>query len=132
MEHRYWWHEILRALRYYDCNGLIVGVMSEDNHNVDMFDQWGSTLLMRAACHGRLKSIETLSRYGADKDAVNALGNSALMIAAGNNKYHTVSLLLELGADPFIVNNNGQTALTIASECGHYEIMNVLIKAMEK
>ena len=67
--------------------------LSSDSADINAQDKGGYTALMYASSSGHLKVVETLLRFGANRELLTKKGNSALFFA--KNKKHTeiVSIL---------------------------------------
>ena len=77
----------------------IVQVLLEHRANVEILDQWGYTMLIRAAQHNREALVKLLLQYGAQVNRAEAYsGTTALSIAKDEGHARIVSLLLENGA----------------------------------
>jgi hypothetical protein len=88
-------------------NLLVIGKLQE---------KIGKTALHCAARAGRDAAIETLTRLGADIEAVDNNGKTALHYAAEAGRDSAVKTLVKLGADIKAVDNNGKTALHYAAQ----------------
>ena len=64
-----------------------------------------------ASYKGHLDAINTLLRFGADKDALTATGLNMLHVAAQGDSASSLYLFKELGLDINSVDNRGSTAL---------------------
>jgi uncharacterized protein len=76
-----------------------------------------SEVLCFAVTYGRLESVRTLLKLGANPDAGRG-GVTPLMLAAGGGHADVARCLLEPGADPYRRNGEGETAGMIAEARG--------------
>jgi hypothetical protein len=72
--------------------------------DVNMKNDYGNTLLMKAAAHNRLDIVQLLIYRNASLDIQNNDGMTALMIAVHNNRPAMVKFLVASGTNPNIIN----------------------------
>ena len=83
--------------------------------DVDARNEHGTTALMRAASHGRLRMVEALIMHGADPNAVRNDDFTPLTLAAFFGHTEVVQLLVQSGADTDRVTRNSTSARMWAS-----------------
>ena len=83
--------------------------------DVNMFDDFGSTGLMRAALYGRKNIIELLLEQSVDINMVDQQGNTALIWTAMQGHQSILELLVRHNADLNHRNKNNDTALICAA-----------------
>jgi ankyrin repeat protein len=98
---------------------------------IDIQDDDGDTVLMRAALHGQTKIAMFLIAAGAKLNVQDLRGNTALIKAASCGNSDIVRLLIEAKADLTLKNRLGGTALIEASVFGQTEAVKLLIPAMQ-
>ncbi len=96
---------------------------------IDLPDQFGSSALILAARHGRVRCLKMLltAHVPADPNVQNLYGNSALMSAAKRGYRRCCELLLLHGADVSQIDEMGNNALQLAAERGHVEVVELLL-----
>ena len=88
--------------------------MLENDANINIKNDDGSTSLMICACTGQYSEIvELLISYGADINATDKNGWTALMFASQNGYVESVKILLQYNADVNIQNKDRMTALML-------------------
>ncbi|MFY0409008.1 ankyrin repeat domain-containing protein [Solicola sp. PLA-1-18] len=91
-------HQMFDLAREGDATRL--GAYVEAGVPVDLTDASGNTLLMLAAYHGHVGTVQTLVGAGADVNRLNDRGQSPLAGAVFKGEDYVVSVLLGSGADP--------------------------------
>ncbi len=82
--------------------------------NIEMRNQKGETVLMRAVLGGEVEITRLLIARGADVNAIGPHGLTSLHVASFIGSKDIVTVLLEAGADTEIKTDYGKTALDIA------------------
>lgn len=86
----------------------------------------GATLLMQAALHSKVQTLQILLKAGSDPNLSNPMGATALIWAAGNPA--KVRLLVDHGAQVNAAAKSGRTPLIVASAfAGNAETLRVLL-----
>jgi hypothetical protein len=93
-------------------------------------DQFGATVLMRAALSNESRPIRLLVRAGADVNAADENGLTALMVAALEDNEDAVETLLLAGADPRVADRDGKTALDHAKDEENDAVVEILELAL--
>jgi len=121
------------ALIYASCynHKEIVSLLIDNNANLNVPDDNGSTALIWALRENHKEIAIKLIDAGANLDIQDILGDTVLMMASLYNSKKLVLKLLENGADPNIRNIHGHTAFKVASHNNHEEIMNYIKKWQE-
>ena len=83
--------------------------------DVNVQDENGMTILMKASEVGRIDLIEELIKNGADPNLKSVLGKTALMHAVGKNNPECVGKLIQFGANVNTAGRDGETALAISA-----------------
>ena len=91
--------------------------------SVNLTNDAGDTLLILAAYHAHLDTVEMLLRYGADHARANRRGQSALSCAVFRRDCRIVTALLEAGADS---RAGAQSAIDVARFFGLEEMADLL------
>ncbi|KAL7794329.1 ankyrin repeat-containing domain protein [Trichoderma ceciliae] len=109
---------------------IAVQKLLDGDEFLDKVDQYGRTLLSRAAQSGNKEIVQKLIATG--KVDINAKdgdhGKTPLIWAARKGHKAIVKLLLEAGADVNVKEQNlGETALTLAIQSGHEESVRALL-----
>lgn len=86
------------------------------------------TPLHEAALRGHRRVIESLLKFGADKDATTGNGVTPLMLAAEAGKLGAVSILLQNGANVTAAYDHLATALHWAALGNHVEVVSMILK----
>jgi ankyrin repeat protein len=108
----------------------IVTILIEAGADVNEQNEFGSTVLIVAACRGRIQLIDILLRSGAEINAsVEGSGVTALSCAVGQGHTEIAKLLIEAGADLETIDKWGNTPLMTAQSKGFEEIAKVLTDA---
>jgi len=108
----------------------IVTMLIEAGADVNEQNEFGSTVLIVAACSGRIQLIDILLRSGAEINAsVEGSGVTALSCAVGKEHTEIVKLLIEAGADLETIDKWGNTPLMIAKSKGFEQIVKLLTDA---
>ncbi len=97
--------------------------------DVNMKDQDGVTLLMRAASAGRADMVKLLVSKGADVNAKTSGGVNALMMACVGGYADAAAALISAKADVRATDNQGRTALMAAASSGSRTAVDALLKA---
>ncbi|EEU37006.1 uncharacterized protein NECHADRAFT_52313, partial [Fusarium vanettenii 77-13-4] len=77
--------------------------------NIDAYDKYGNTALLRAATAGHLDVARLLVARGADIAWANNRGETALHKAARANHLELFNFLEEVGSDIYAEDNSGLT-----------------------
>jgi ankyrin repeat protein len=93
-------------------NEVVKSLLEE--HNIDIEDSYGRTVLLNSALYGNLSLIHWLLEKGADINHVDINGYTALHFAAQETHTNVVKFLLEHGAIPNIQDKNGNTPAWVA------------------
>lgn len=111
-----------------DGNGPAdIMLLAEVGCIIDARDFGFKTALMRAAQNGHFQSVQALSDYKADVNAVDRSGWTAIMLACEWNKLEAVNILARLGADINAAAADGTTALMIATQGKHIKCIKGLL-----
>ena len=100
-----------------------------DYGNIDIQDEYGLTVLMRAAFEGEKDIVKTLIKNKANLDLQNKSGYTALMLATIEGKKDIVEILIKNKANLDLQNKSGETALILATIEGEKDIVEILIKS---
>jgi len=97
--------------------------MVRAGHDIDAYDGWGQTALMRCAHAGHREAVDWLLAHGADIDHTSKFRLSALMLAVVGGHPHVARRLVKAGADTTITGTGapgfqGKNAADLASERG--------------
>jgi ankyrin repeat protein len=92
--------------------------------SMNLTNDAGDTLLILAAYHARLDTVQMLLRRGADHARENRRGQTALGAAVFRRDCAIVTALLMAGADP---RAGAQSALDVARFFGLEEMANLLV-----
>jgi hypothetical protein len=97
--------------------------MERSGHDIDAYDGWGQTALMRSAHAGRLEAVDWLIAHGADLDRTSKFHLSALMLAIIAGHPRVARRLVTAGADTTFTGSGapgfaGKTAADLARERG--------------
>jgi ankyrin repeat protein len=97
--------------------------MVRAGHDIDAYDGWGQTALMRSAHAGRLEAVDWLIAHGADLDRTSKFHLSALMLAIIAGHPRVARRLVTAGADTTFTGSGapgfaGKTAADLARERG--------------
>jgi ankyrin repeat protein len=106
--------------------GVIQGVASRPEVNLNAQDDDGNTAIHKITKIGRNLFVECLLNNGANPNIANNQGNTALHIAAEKGDLQIVKLLLKAKAQTFVINNNNLIALELAKQNEHQSIVNLL------
>ncbi len=87
----------------------------------------GTTALMTAVCHGRVKSAQILLKHGADVNAKDSECKTALMFAAEKGYLKSMQILISRGANINARDQQAKTALNYARENGKTEAEKLLV-----
>ena len=96
--------------------------------DVNVQDENGMTILMKASEVGRIDLIEELIKNGADPNLKSVLGKTALMHAVGKNNPECVEKLIQLGAKVNTPGLDGVTALAISAQFNTPKCVQSLLK----
>jgi uncharacterized protein len=91
--------------------------------SVNLTNEVGDTLLILAAYHSHLETVEMLLRHGVDHSRINHRGQTALGAAVFRRDLRTVTALLAAGADP---EAGTQSATAVAQFFGLEEMVELL------
>ncbi|MDO9379474.1 MAG: ankyrin repeat domain-containing protein [Nocardioidaceae bacterium] len=91
-------HQMFDLARAGDAQRL--GAYLEAGVPVDLTDASGNTLLMLAAYHGHVATVQTLVEHGAEVNRLNDRGQSPLAGAVFKGEDYVVSVLIGAHADP--------------------------------
>jgi ankyrin repeat protein len=106
-----------------DTAGL--AALLKDGLAVDAQDAKGNTLLMLAAYHGKIETVQLLLKARATVDLRNAKGQTPLGGVAFKGYAEIATLLLDAGADP-VADQGGSTPADFATLAGKTEILALL------
>ena len=106
-----------------DTAGL--AALLKDGLAVDAQDAKGNTLLMLAAYHGKIETVQLLLKARATVDLRNAKGQTPLGGVAFKGYVEIATLLLDAGADP-VADQGGSTPADFATLAGKTEILALL------
>uniref|UniRef100_A0A0B7JYC2 Uncharacterized protein n=1 Tax=Bionectria ochroleuca TaxID=29856 RepID=A0A0B7JYC2_BIOOC len=121
--------ELMFLLRNQRPNISKVQQLIERGADVNGNDEYGETLLCRAASRGHLDMVEFLLEIGADLSVPNRLKNETpLWRAASAGHLAVTKLLLENGADLSVPNYSGETLLSRAASEGHIAVTKLLLE----
>lgn len=112
--------------------GGVLAALKADDHEVDLRDRDGSTLLTLAARQGQAEAARELLRRGADADRRGLSGLTPLCAAAMGGHDLVVQELLRNGAEPGRWSAQGQSPLHLAAREGHVRVMRTLLAAGAK
>lgn len=102
----------------------------QSGNEVNIFDEDGQTLLMKAAMNtSNPDVVNLLIDADADVNAQNKYGLTPLMIAAGKNNLAAVKLLLNNGANVNATSKKGITALHLSMFSKNSELIKELLRA---
>ena len=87
----------------------------------------GTTALMTAVCHGRVKSAQILLKHGADVNAKDSECKTALMFATEKGYLKSMQILISRGANINARDQQAKTALNYARENGKTEAEKLLV-----
>src|SRR3990167_7693923 len=88
--------------------------------------KFGYTLLILAACEGKIKIVKRLLACKADPNSAMNTGSTPLFVAAGRGHQQVVQALLEAKADPNITTHSGARPIDTAKAQGHPAIVNLI------
>jgi ankyrin repeat protein len=112
------------------CTGECARALIAAGARVNCVNEWGWTPLFRAACMGRVGTVQALLDAGADPNASGERGSTPMMsVVEERDNDDIVLALLRAGADVHARNISGCTALWIACEQGRVRCVEVLIDA---
>ncbi len=94
---------------------------------IDTADEYGITLMMRAAWHDVPEAVTFLLERGVPVDEVDPKGLTALMHAAWEGAENAVRVLLDSGANVNAADSYGQTALMHAAIENAHDAVRVLL-----
>lgn len=100
--------------------------------NVNVRDDDGKTLLMRAVTANKVEVVRMLVELRADINAQVSSNKTALTFAAAEGLTHMVSLLIDAGADIGVMDKSGRRPIDYAREKGHADIVKLLDAAGAK
>lgn len=106
----------------------IAGLLLHNLAPVDAPRENEITPLLDAVYWNSVKAMETLLRFGASKEKMNADGHMALHLAAEREYPEAASLLIDHGADMNARNRDGLTPLMVAAQNGGLETARLLLK----
>ena len=90
-------------------------------------NEYGSTMLIRAAVYGHTDTVKMLVEHKANIDSQDEDGWTALMYAARYGHTDIVKMLVEHKANVDSQNKDGWTALMRAAEYGHTAVVKILV-----
>lgn len=96
-------------------------------HNLEEKDFDGRTLLINAACYGRVNVVRYLLDKGCSIEVQDSAGFTALHAAVVSGSVETVKVLLEKGANPNSKNVFGNGPLMVGNLTTTPEIFEVLV-----
>ena len=119
-----------RSLRKAVIDGNVNEVkdLIEAGANVNIKNEFGTTILMEATTYDYREIVKMLLRAGADVNVKDVFGNTALIYAAYIGHTEIVKMLLEGGADVNAKDRDGNTALMKAAEEKNTEIVKMLLE----
>jgi ankyrin repeat protein len=121
-------NDVLEAARAGDDEAISRALVAP-RADANAFCSQQTTLLMEAACNGRVSTIELLvKQYNAELESKNASGWTALHIACDNSHYGAVETLLGLGADINSSTRLGFTPLECAARNDDARLARLLLK----
>lgn len=94
----------------------------------DLANDKGDTLLILAAYHGRLDTVQALLEAGADPERADGKGQTALAAASFKGDVAIVRCLLDGGAAVDGAGGDGRTALMVAARFDRPQIVEVLLE----
>lgn len=100
----------------------------ESGADINVFDEYGDTILMHAAAYGKARVVEYLIAQGADINLMDDDNDNALIMAAYSGHANVVEILMNHNARLNEQNKYGETALISAAREGHFDVVNVLVK----
>lgn len=92
----------------------VIQVLLQHGSDLDVPDDSGQTLVMKAVSMRRRPILEALIRAGADANTPNEYKTTPLMVAAGQGDVGIVKVLLDAGANVKARTADGGTALQSA------------------
>ena len=98
-------------------------------NGIDARNNYGTTLLHRAAREGHSDVVKALLEAGANDAAQDQIGNTPLHLAAREGHTDIVRTLLEAGTRVDVRDKNGSTPLHLAADKGRADIVTVLLGA---
>lgn len=107
-------------------DGQIISVLRKFD-NLDQTDRDGRTLLMNAACYGRVEIVKYLINHGANVNAKDNAGLTALHFAVKDANKGIITLLLDAGADVNCRNNYGNSPIMMCNNLTPHNIFAVLL-----
>lgn len=96
-------------------------------NNLDQPDRDGRTLLMNAACYGRVEIIKYLINHGASVNVKDKSGLTALHFAVKDANKGIIILLLDAGADINCTNIYGNSPIMMCNNLTPRNIFDVLL-----
>ncbi|CAG2166137.1 unnamed protein product, partial [Oppiella nova] len=90
-------------------------------------DNYGETVLHRAAESDKWDVVKLLVNKGADVNAKNRYGSTVLHFAAKSDKWDVVKWLVEQGADVNAKDKDGETVLYWAARDDNWEVVKLLV-----
>ncbi len=122
------YQQALNAARQGDTTHLAAALTSGLDNNLT--DHKGDTLLMLAAYHSHLETMQLLLQNGADPNQVNTKGQHPLTGASYKGQPAIVSALLAHGADPEGgAKPNSPSPLMYAAMYNHVQVLRALLEA---
>lgn len=104
----------------------LVRVLLEHGVEINQYDDFGETVLHKAARAAAEDTVRLLLEYGAEVDLANNENRTALLQAARFGNKKNALLLLERGAKPDAVDKFGDTAVSLAAESGCKDLVTFL------
>lgn len=98
-----------------------------DVEDLNSQDEWGCTLLHKAAAAGATDMVSELLTRGAFVDAREAWEETPLHLAAQAGHEGICKLLLDHGADVDAVNSDDKATLLLAANAGHEAVVQLLL-----
>lgn len=108
---------------------IIKSLLAHKRTKVNLVDENGETVLIKAVKNGKTEMIKLLLDRGADVNIADGSGYTPLMLAAFRGYTDVVELLLAKGARVNELNPYGETALMQAVQMGHYQVVVLLLSA---
>ena len=106
-------------------------LIEEDDLDINLQDEWGTTALQLAVQKGSCKLIQVFLNAHADLDITDDGGNTALLLAAGCKSERgsdIVKCLLNAGANAHVRDKSCRTSLHLAARFGTPETVEILLE----
>ncbi|CAI8056684.1 Putative ankyrin repeat protein MM_0045 [Geodia barretti] len=95
--------------------------------HIDIQDERGDSLLMKAASESRTEVVSLLLKVGANIDLQNERGDSAVILATVKFHLSVLKVLVRAGADLNLQNQEMLTALMISSTSARTDLSETLL-----